>query len=175
MRQYNRSHLSREKVAAPMPELTLSDYLAPVLAPVKLAQLQSVRETALQVSKSCVLSDQSNDKTASSGTVDSTKLAQAAAALDRLLAVTDDLRAAHSLAVKTAAALVQAVKMADDGLLDVSEILSHAREVVQEGSAKLATLGDLFDESPGETDENARVAAATDELSSFFASRRYTR
>ena len=173
--RYNRSHLSREKAAAPMPELTLSDYLAPVMAQTKLAQLQSIRETALQISRSCVPSDPSNDKTASSGTVDSTKLAQAAAAIDRLLTVTDDLRAAHALAVKTAAALVQAVKMADDGLLDVSDVLSHAREVVQEGSAKLAALGDLFDETPGETDENAQVAAATDELSSFFALRRYTR
>lgn len=174
MSRNNRSYQVREKVSAPMPTLTLSDYLAPVMAETKLAQLQSIRETALQVSRSCVLSDPSTDKTASPGTVDSTKLSQAAAAIDRLLAVTDDLRAAHTHAVKTAAALVQAVKMADDGLLDVSDILSHAREVVLEGSAKLAALGDLFNESPGETDESRpSTESATDELSSFLSSRRY--
>ncbi len=71
------------------------------------------------------------------------KLAQAAEALDQLLGVVDQLRDSRSQNVKLAAALVNSVKLAQDGVIDVGDILTFAQRSIADGTVKLSALDEL--------------------------------
>lgn len=81
----------------------------------------------------------------------------------------------HSTATKMAgfaAALAQAVKLAQDGLIDVSDIQDHARQLIASGSVKLSAADEVFEQSPGELHGPASRASeqtkGLDPLTSFL-------
>jgi hypothetical protein len=82
--------------------------------------------------------------------IDPNKIASAVLALDRLTSLVSDLQQAHDSSVKVAAALAGAVKLAQDGVIDVEDIFDIARESIERGSVKLSTIDELFQEQPGE-------------------------
>lgn len=61
-----------------------------------------------------------------------------------------ELQTEHLRVAKYAAALAQAVTLAQDGAIDVSDIQNHARQLISSGSVKLSAADDVFDQSPGE-------------------------
>jgi hypothetical protein len=81
-------------------------------------------------------------------TVDAQKLASFV--IDKQAALISELQAAHVKVAHHAAALAQAVKLAQDGAIDVSDIDDHARQLIHDGSVKLSAADDLFDQTPGE-------------------------
>lgn len=85
-----------------------------------------------------------------SAEIDPGKLASAVLAIDRLTSLVSDLQQAHDSSVKVAAALAGAVKLAQDGVIDVEDIFDIARESIERGSVKLSTIDELFHEQPGE-------------------------
>lgn len=85
-----------------------------------------------------------------SAEIDPGKIASAVLALDRLTSLVGDLQQAHDSSVKVAAALAGAVKLAQDGVIDVEDIFDIARESIERGSVKLSAVDELFNEQPGE-------------------------
>jgi hypothetical protein len=113
--------------------------------------LKAAEAQGLRVRDALVSSAISNAKTAGNSTtpmngpgVDGTqKLAQAAEAIDQLLGVVDQLRDSRSQNVKLAAALVNAVKLAQDGVIDVGDGLTFAQRSIADGTVKLSALDEL--------------------------------
>lgn len=156
----------------------LSDYVASrVSAPSKTASATSTVATGLQL-RDALVSFSSHDAGSDMRTlagkmaathsgyaeIDPTKLASAVLAIDRLTSLVGDLQQAHDSSVKVAAALAGAVKLAQDGVIDVEDIFDIARESIERGSVKLSTIDELFNEQPGELvgdDAPEAVKAAT--------------
>lgn len=141
----------------------LEDYVASqVKAPAKTAAVASTVATGLQLRDALVSysHDAGNDMRTLSGKmaatqsghaeIDPNKIASAVLALDRLTSLVSDLQQAHDSSVKVAAALAGAVKLAQDGVIDVEDIFDIARESIERGSVKLSTIDELFQEQPGE-------------------------
>jgi len=85
---------------------------------------------------------------------DSAKLANAADVLDQQNALLRELHSAYQTQAKLAAALCQAVKLAEDGVIDVSDVAETARRLVTEGSVKMSAVDAIFNESPGSLAED---------------------
>jgi len=81
-------------------------------------------------------------------TVDTHKLA--ARVITQQSNLISELQTEHERVAKYAAALAQAVTLAQDGAIDVSDIQNHARQLIASGSVKLSAADDVFDQSPGE-------------------------
>lgn len=81
-------------------------------------------------------------------TVDAQKLASHV--IEKQAALISELHTEHHRVAKYAAALAQAVQLAEDGAIDVSDIKDHARQLIASGSVKLSAADDVFDQSPGE-------------------------
>jgi hypothetical protein len=96
-----------------------------------------------------------------SNTVPFSKIAAAASLIQKQASLIRDLHSARQQDVKTAAALTQAVRLAQDGLIDVSDIFEHARQLVKTGSANLGSPDDIFDLSPGELEGVPQTPGAT--------------
>lgn len=82
--------------------------------------------------------------------LETSKIAEALEVLTQQQALIGGLQLAHIDAVKVAAALTEAVKLAQDGAIDVSDVFNHARSALALGTVKLSSADDLFDQSPGE-------------------------
>lgn len=78
------------------------------------------------------------------------KLAAAAQTIDRLVDLVRELQQAQDKSVKAAAALAGAVKLAQDGAIDVEDILDNAREALNRGHVKLSAVDELYEEQPGD-------------------------
>jgi len=87
---------------------------------------------------------------ATSADIDPGKIAAAVLALDRLTSLVSELQEAHDSSAKVAAALAGAVKLAQDGVIDVEDVFDIARESIERGSVKLSAIDELFVEQPGE-------------------------
>lgn len=94
------------------------------------------------------------------GIANDAKIAQAAAVLDRQSTLLRELHSFASAQAKTAAALVQAVKYAEDGLIDVSDIREYATKLKAEGNVKLSSIDDFFRLEPGRLLEGPSAPAA---------------
>lgn len=92
---------------------------------------------------------------------EASKLAATADALDQLSSLVGELRSAHQNSAKVAAALAGAVKLAQDGAVDVEDIFDVAREAILQGRVKQAAVDDLFDEDPGELIGSDKSASLT--------------
>jgi len=157
----------------------LASYVNTVAAPhaAKYAEIESLRQTSLQLSHFFVSSSHHageamqypQNKAASatgSEAVDSAKLAAAALAMDRLTNLIGELQQAHASSVKVAAALAGAVKLAQDGAIDVEDIFDITRDAIAHGSVKLSSIDELFSEQPGhlvgdDSEASAAVKEAT--------------
>jgi len=141
----------------------LDDFVAARVAPTKNASAASTIATGLQLRDalvSCTPHDAGNDmrtlagKTAATDTgsavIDPGKIASAVLAIDRLTSLVSDLQQAHDTSVKVAAALAGAVKLAQDGVIDIEDVFDIARESIERGSVKLSAIDELFAEQPGE-------------------------
>jgi hypothetical protein len=120
-----------------------------------------------------IISDLTNAN--NSRTVEDVKIAAASSLITKQARLIRELHSAHLDGVKTAAALVQAVKLAQDGAIDISDVLDTARQLIKTGSVRLASADDLFDVSPGDLTagslQNASQAAGgnkLDPLTSFL-------
>lgn len=82
--------------------------------------------------------------------LETTKIAQAMNVLTQQQALIGGLQQAHFDAVKVAAALTEAVKLAQDGAIDVTDVFDHARNLLTNGNVKLSAVGEIFDQSPGD-------------------------
>lgn len=83
-----------------------------------------------------------------SDTIETHKLA--ARVISQQSNLISELQTEHLRVAKYAAALAQAVTLAQDGAIDVSDIQNHARQLISSGSVKLSAADDVFDQSPGE-------------------------
>lgn len=81
-------------------------------------------------------------------TVDAQKLASHV--ITKQAVLISELQTEHHRVAKYAAALAQAVRLAQDGAIDVNDIQDHARQLIASGSVKLSAADDVFDQSPGE-------------------------
>lgn len=107
----------------------------------------------------------------SSKSIDGTKLAHVARILDQQNALLGELHSDLQQKTKMAAALCQAVKLAEDGVIDVSDIRDTARRLVADGSVKTSEIDALFNESPGTLVANAApIAGQMDPLTSMLRS-----
>jgi hypothetical protein len=102
-------------------------------------------------------------KVGSELTTESSKIAEAVRVIDQQQALIGGLQSAHLQAVKIAAALAEATKLAQDGAIDVGDVFDFARRSLVNGTVKLSSVDDLFDQSPGEiiTGAAAEVAGKT--------------
>ncbi len=82
--------------------------------------------------------------------LETTKIAQAVNVLTQQQALIGGLQQAHTDSVKVAAALTEAVKLAQDGAIDVSDVFDHARTLLMNGNVKISSAGEIFDQSPGD-------------------------
>lgn len=92
------------------------------------------------------------------------KVAQAAVVLNQQATLLKELHSYASDQAKTAAAMCQAVKLAQDGLIDVDDIFEHARQLSDSGSTKLSAVDDLFHETPGTVEKSAGANSTTEQL-----------
>ena len=95
------------------------------------------------------------------------KVAAAAQSVAQLADLVHELHAKHTETVKAAQALADAVKLAEDGLIDVADILEHAGHIRE---VKVAAVGRLVSE-PDKTAEIAtsdHQARGTDVLTAFL-------
>jgi hypothetical protein len=74
---------------------------------------------------------------------DPSKVAKAAEVIEQLNRLVGELQSAHDKSAKVAAALAGAVKLAQDGAIDVEDIFDIARQSLNSGTVKTAAL-DLF-------------------------------
>lgn len=111
------------------------------------------------------------DMTFIAGMDDGTKLAHAAKVLDQQNALLGELHSAYLKQAKLAAALCQAVKLAEDGIIDVSDVSNTARRLVVDGSVKMSAVDAIFTESPGTVIEDASPSVKQlDSLTSYLRS-----
>lgn len=122
----------------------------------KLAQISSTVDLGLQIRSDLISSLHNSGATMTDATsVDATKVAVAASTLDQLGSLVGELQSAHSSSVKVAAALAGAVKLAQDGVIEVDDIFDVSREVLENGSVKVAALDQVFDRDVGEISHEA--------------------
>jgi len=99
--------------------------------------------------------------------MDDHKVASAMAMLDKQASLLRELHSFANKQAKTAAALAQAVKLAEDGLIDVNDIRQTAQRVLSDGTVKLSAVDDLFRLTPGtlvEVAQNAEPGRSLDPL-----------
>lgn len=87
-----------------------------------------------------------------------TKAASVIAQQDVLIG---ELQSARQHAVKTAAALAEAAKLAQEGRIDVEDLFEVADRLLKSGNVKLSSLDEVFDQSPGEI-QGADAEAVTE-------------
>ena len=87
-------------------------------------------------------------------TLDAQKLASHV--IEKQAALISDLQTEHHRVAKYAAALAQAVRLACDGVIDVSDVEDQARQLIASGSVKMSAADDVFDQSPGDLQETGR-------------------
>lgn len=90
-------------------------------------------------------------------------LRDAAGVIERQRTLIGELQSKHAHERKTAAALAQAVKLAQDGLIDVSDIGEHAHRLLKEGSVKQSSVDELFGLTPGELSGEAKATGSNGE------------
>ncbi len=143
----------------------LDAYVAARAVPTKNASAASTVATGLRLRDalvSCTPHDAGSDMRILAGKVAATdygsaaidpgKIASAVLAIDRLTSLVGELQQAHDSSAKVAAALAGAVKLAQDGVIDVEDIFDIARESLERGSVKLSSIDELFIEQPGEVE-----------------------
>lgn len=122
-----------------MTTLSLFDVLTGLRKPVEeTAQLTGLQPASLSVDFQ------------KSGATDASKLAHALSALDRLASLVGELRASHLNGIKVAAALTGAIKLAQDGAIDLEDVFETARKALQNGSVKLSAAGEAYTAELGE-------------------------
>jgi hypothetical protein len=94
------------------------------------------------------------------------KVAAAADAVERLASLVETLRETHGQTVKSAQQLIEAVKLAQQGLIDTSDIFVRAGLEIPEPT--VSPLGKIADVSPSVAAREASQAAAVDPLTSFL-------
>lgn len=77
------------------------------------------------------------------------KVAAVLATVDELTDLVKHLEAANTANVKAAAALIEAVRLATDGIIDTDAILEVARQKVAAGAVKVATFAEEFKDCAG--------------------------
>jgi hypothetical protein len=109
--------------------------------------------------------------TTTTSIVDAHKLASLV--IDKQANLISELQTAHNKVAEYAAALAQAVKLAQDGAIDVSDVLDHARQLINDRSVKLSAADDVFNQSPGELhgERQQGTQEKLDPLTSFLRSR----
>lgn len=95
--------------------------------------------------------------------------------LDQQSSLISGLQRALNESMKVAAALAEAAKLAEDGMIDSSDVLNHARRALVDGTVKVSSVNDIFDQSPGQViSGNASThptkSAALDPLTSALRS-----
>ncbi len=74
--------------------------------------------------------------------------------IDQQSGIISGLRHSVTETLKVAAALAEAAMLAKDGMIDPSDVIDHARRALVEGTVKVSSLNDAFDQSPGQLSGN---------------------
>lgn len=97
------------------------------------------------------------------------KLAHVANVLDQQNALLGELHSAYKEKAKLAAALCQAVKLAEDGVIDVSDVVDTARRLVTDGSVKMSAVDAAYEQTPGTlVQPTAQAAGQMDPLTALL-------
>lgn len=110
--------------------------------------------------------------------VSDSKLATVLHVVDQQNALISGLRSASLNSMKTAAALAEAIKLAEEGAIDISDVIDFARRSLIDGNVKVSSVQDIFDQSPGEAvgpvsvETAGKSASQVDPLTSFLRSSR---
>lgn len=91
----------------------------------------------------------------------------AAAVIGQQARLISELHSAHTKTAQSAAALAQAVKLAQHGAIDVSDIFEKARQLIASGSVKLSAADDAFEHTPGDIVNKAAGQAGGEQLDSL--------
>jgi hypothetical protein len=166
----------------PQPETGDTRQLAKIASPArgrflreqhaKLARYDGVVQLGLQLRNEFV--DSGMDRR--SPTMDTAKLAMAADTIEQLGSLVGELRSAHHQSAKVAAALAGAVKLAQDGIIDIEDVFDTARESLLDGTVKMSSIDEVFASDPGEIVEGKHAGGRTqdgmDSLTAFLRSAR---
>lgn len=87
---------------------------------------------------------------ANADALSSEAMAKAASTITQQQALIGELQSARQHAVKTAAALAEAAKLAQEGRIDLEDIFETADRLLKSGNVKLSSLDEAFDQSPGD-------------------------
>lgn len=133
----------------------------------------NARALGLQAKHECVVYASEQPKVAGASTPTMRSgvdvLTKAAAAIDQLITSNDSLSTELARKEKFAAALIDAVKLAQDGMIDISEVL----DVAQADAAKLASFTTRVEvSSAGELADEANPVSGLDPLTAFLRQRR---
>jgi len=90
--------------------------------------------------------------------------------LEQQNALLGELHSAYTKQAKMASALCQAVKLANDGVIDVSDILNTANRLIADGSVKISAVDSVFAETPGSVMKTGTEADKLDPLTSYLRS-----
>lgn len=98
--------------------------------------------------------------------VDAAKLAMVPDTIEKLASLVGDLQSAHAMTVQVVATLAGAVKLAQDGAIDVEDVFDFAREAILNGNVKLSSVDMVFDLDAGElieSEDSSSKHSASDE------------
>jgi hypothetical protein len=92
-------------------------------------------------------------------------MSKAASVIAQQQALIGELQSARLSAVKTAAALVEAAKLAQERRIDIEDLFEVADRLITSGTVKLSSYDERFDQSPGDV-LSADAEGATKQASS---------
>ena len=81
---------------------------------------------------------------------DEQKVAEAIGVINQQRDLICGLQFASTQHLKIAAALTESCKLAQDGAIDVSDVIEHARRLLKNGSVKTSSIEEEFNQSPGD-------------------------
>lgn len=103
------------------------------------------------------------------------QLIKAAATIGQLVSAVERVQSAHAQSVKFAAALADAARLAQDGVIDAGTILDVAKRQMSANAVKLSALDGLFTQQPGDLVGEAKGSsngAQLDVLTAYLRSLR---
>lgn len=150
---------SLQPATAPQGAVAGADLFSPELE-VKVAKMASLAKTALQLGSELVSSPPQSSQEYRVG-FSPEKCAHTASALNQLSTLVGEVQSSHHNGVKVASALAGAVKLAQDGVIALEDVFEHAKQMLINGTTKVAAL-DAFDQpSVGEVVDAGAKSAST--------------
>lgn len=142
--------------------------MIPRIQPAEFALAQAYYKSALHLFSGIIKSASASQVMSPTGYLTSpAKVAAAADALNKLAGLLEELQAKHTETVKHSEALVAAVKLAQEGLLDVDDVIHHAGQAKEGSVSPIGRIENADDEV-----EQPTRSATENPLSDFLRNAR---